>query len=822
MKSLFLLLALLPALGCAAQTRPSDGEACASLGERFAEPPQEARPLMIWEWMDGLLSAEGITADLEAYRAAGIGGVQQFVVGGELQTLVRDTTQAVGTAAWRALMQHAIAECGRLGLSFGTHNCPGWSSSAFPTVRPEDSMQKLVWSAVVVRGGKRIRTGLLQPEVDPQWNCYRDIAVLAVPDEPGIAVDPARILDLTGRMQPDGRLDVRLPRGRWRLMRFGHTTNGKTNAATGPAGGIGLECDKMSREAVRRYWAGYPQQLLDLAGDAVGRTFRRIEIDSYEAGGQEWTPLLPAEFARRRSYDLLPWLPVFAGITVGDEARTERFRDDFTATVRELFAENYYGLMGELARESGLQLLYQPYGTGASKPFNPIDTERIACQLPDDLFCTEFWTHPASWGWPSVPRHMDVAHRLGIQRICAEGFTCWPLAAWQDDPQSLKPIADRAFAMGVNALMLHAAAQNPWPGVVPGMTFGKWGTQFTPGQTWWKPAARPFFDYLARCQALLQSGCYVDDFRSASPSLASDFAGLQWTHRRTAGEELWFVANPCDSACRVTLTIGAAGRVPELWHPDTGCIGDAEAWRLAGDSLQVALPLEPFESLFVVLRRPAETAGPGLALAASEPVESRPLTGPWTLRFPEGWGAPAQVELPELIPWNEHAETGVRYFSGTACYAQTLHLDAAPAPGERWVLDLGTVKNIAAVRINGRDCGVLWKKPFRCDATGALRAGENRIEIEVTNLWPNRMIGDEQEPDDLTWEEPVRYEHAPGSPLTGSLLLEVPDWLRNGTPRPSAGRKTVSSFKFFGKDAPLLPSGLLGPVVLLRCGGAPE
>ena len=785
------------------------------LEARFAEPPQEARPLMIWEWMDGVVTAEGITADLEAYRKAGIGGVQQFVVGGALQTLVRDTTNAVGTDAWRRLMQHAIAECERLGLSFGTHNCPGWSSSAFPTVRPEDSMQKLVWSETAATGSKRLRITLPQPEVDPQWNYYREVAVLAVPDAE--QVDPARIVDLTAAMRPDGRIDIRLPHGRWRIFRFGHTTNGKTNAATGPTGGVGLECDKMSREAVRRYWAGYPQLLLELAGDAAGGTFSRLEIDSYEAGGQDWTPQMPDAFARRQGYDLRRWLPVLAGVTVGDAERSKQFNDHFEATVRALFAENYYGYMAELAHDAGLKLLYQPYGTGAAKPFNPIDTERIARQLPDDLFCTEFWTHPDSWGWPSVPRHMAVAHRLGIQRIYAEGFTCWPLSAWQDDPQSLKPQADRAFALGVNALMLHAAAQNPWPDVVPGMTFGKWGTQFTPGQTWWKPAARPFFDYLARCQALLQAGRWVDDFNTENPSLRSDFEAIRWTHRRTGEGDLWFVANPADSLVDVTLCFAAEGRLPELWHPDTGERTEASAWERTDDELRIALRLEPWQSLFVVLRRPADTDGPGLRQHDPQPVGLHPVAGTWQVNFPAGWGAPERIELPELIPWNEHPDAGVRYFSGTARYAQTVALDAAPAPGERWELDLGDVKNIAAVRINGRDCALLWKKPFRCDVTAALQAGENRLEIEVTNLWPNRLIGDEQEPDDIVWEEPEHYAYAPGNPSVGSLMREIPDWLRNGTPRPSAGRKTVVSFKFFDREAPLHPAGLLGPVLLRVC-----
>ena len=117
-----------------------------SLEAAFRNPSDETKPIMIWQWMDGLVSREGITADLEAYKAAGIGGVQQFLVGGPMQSMARDTTNAIGTDNWRRLMQHAISECSRLRLTFGTHNCPGWSSSAYPTVTPEYSMQKLVWT----------------------------------------------------------------------------------------------------------------------------------------------------------------------------------------------------------------------------------------------------------------------------------------------------------------------------------------------------------------------------------------------------------------------------------------------------------------------------------------------------------------------------------------------------------------------------------------------------------------------------------------------------------------------------------------------------
>lgn len=175
----------------------------------FRNPPAEAKPLIIWQWMDGLISKEGITADLEAYEKAGIGGVQNFQVGGPLQALARDTTNAIGSEKWQQLMKFAIDECSRLGLSFGTHNCPGWSSSAYPTVKPEYAMQKLVWSMKVASGKNRIK--LEKPEMNPQYGYYRDVAVIAVPDKD--VVQPSSIKILTRQMDRSGVLRWQMPKG---------------------------------------------------------------------------------------------------------------------------------------------------------------------------------------------------------------------------------------------------------------------------------------------------------------------------------------------------------------------------------------------------------------------------------------------------------------------------------------------------------------------------------------------------------------------------------------------------------------------------------
>lgn len=777
-----------------------------TMEEAFRNPPAEAKPLMIWQWMDGLVSREGITADLEAYKEAGIGGVQNFQVGGPMQGLAKDTTNAIGSEKWQRLMRFAIDECRRLGLSFGTHNCPGWSSSAYPTVKPEYAMQKLVWSTTVASG--RSRTRLIMPETDPQYSYYQDVAVIAVPDQDSVPMSSVR--NLTGQMDSRGVLHWKMPKGRWRIYRFGHTPNGKTNVATSPESGVGLECDKMNREAVSHFWESYPSVLLSLAGDEVGKTFQRLEIDSYEAGGQDWTSAMLEEFQKRRGYDMLTWLPVAAGMTIGDKASSKKFLNDWRETVTDLFAEYYYGYMSQLAHEHGLQLLVQPYGTGGgSGRFNPINTEKICKQLAaDDPISAEFWTNPTNWGWNDVPRVVDATRRAGHEIVYAEGFTCWPLHAWKDDPARLKAIADSAFCRGINKLMLHAGAHNPWVNAKPGMSFGMWGTQWMPGQTWWKDGAKPLFAYFARCQALLQRGVYVDDFKSRDASLTTDAHSIHWIHRRDGETDIYFVANTKDSTLMPHVTITGTGRLPEVWDPETGNMSEAEIWKMADGKTQVTLNLTTRRAVFLVFRNPTAETGSGKESFSEDITDIIPVTRKWTVRFDEG----KVVEWPSLTLWNESADNDIKYFSGTAHYEQRLYLKEFDRH-YRYILDLGEVKNLAVVRVNGKVCGTLWRPPFTIDITESLLGGDNLLEVDVTNLWVNRMVGDEQEPDDVEWSEPVAFGAAPNSPTIGRFMKAVPEWFSQGQPRPSK-RKAIVSFKFFEKDTPLLRSGLIGPVVL--------
>ncbi|WP_019988129.1 glycosyl hydrolase [Rudanella lutea] len=193
-----------------------------------------------------------------------------------------------------------------------------------------------------------------------------------------------------------------------------------------------------------------------------------------------------------------------------------------------------------------------------------------------------------------------------------------------------------------------------------------------------------------------------------------------------------------------------------------------------------------------------------------KPIE---LTAPWTVAFQANRGAPAQVTLPKLMSLHRHSEPGVRYFSGTATYTQTFNMPGASLTANRRViLDLGRVEVIAEVRVNGKDLGTLWKRPYQLDMTDALKAGANTLEVRVTNGWPNRLIGDAQLPDADSF---TAGAGAGGfASLSNGAIQTLPDWYKQGKPKPADGRVTFTTWKHYDKNAPLLEAGLIGPVRL--------
>lgn len=890
------------------------------LADGFRQPPESARPLVIWQWMNGCVTKEGITSDLESFKRAGVGGVQNFLVGGS-EAIVTDPTVQVLNPKWRELMRFAIEECARLGLSFGTHNCPGWSASGSPGVRPEDAMKKLVWTKTEFPAGTSVEPAALpHPVADARY--YRDVITLAV--RIGATVSAQDVQEITGPRWT-------VPAGSWRIYRFGETLTGGVNG-TAPPSGQGLEVDKLNRGALDRFWATYPAQLVELAGPHAGRTFTRLELDSYEAGVQEWTTDALAQFQAACGYDARTWLPVLAGETIGGTDASQRFREDWHLMVSRSLTENYFGHLGELIRRTpGMEFLLEPYATGHGELFNTSEVGPKGDQLMG-----EFWVGPTTWGWDSLKPVASAVHTLGQRVVLAEAFTGQPMYGWRFAPYDLKAPGDRAFAMGVNRMVLHAAAHQPWPHLKPGMTMGWWGTQFGPGQTWWEHGGPEWLDYLARCQFLLQQGDFVGDLAFFSPGrttpkLPAGYDGdtvgenvllerltvrdgrlvlpeggsyralilpampamrlevleklralaeqgaviagprpgrllgqrggvaaearfgqlvaelwdqgrvradtspaqvlaalavepdlhvesgaeVRWIHRRTEHENIYFISNP-GVAASVTLSFRATAPAVEIWHPDTGAVEPARHATPVNGRTHLTLDLDATGSCFVVFRSaptPGRTEPLATVAARSE------LTGAWRLSFPPGLGAPVEATIASLVSWTDHPDDGIRHFSGTATYSRTFTVPAEfLATGRHVFLDLGRVRHVAEVRVNGTAFPALWKPPYRLDLTRAVQAGTNDLEIQITNLWPNRLIGDAREPEDAEWGPEQHFKYVEHNPVVGRPLLKIPDWVERSLARPSARRVTFSSYEFFKADAPLLESGLLGPVYLESVG----
>ena len=300
-------------------------------------------------------------------------------------------------------------------------------------------------------------------------------------------------------------------------------------------------------------------------------------------------------------------------------------------------------------------------------------------------------------------------------------------------------------------------------------------------------------------------------------------------HRRDGETDLFFVANLSSNAVRRTLAFRVAGKVPEIWNPETGARQSLAFWREAEGRTVLVRELGPNESLFVVFRR----AGKPAAKAPTEAKErAMVVAGQWTVSFEPGRGAPTwEVPLERLQSLSEFDLPGIRYFSGLATYRKILPFndyrsidldDGTTCDGKafkkgakRYLLDLGRVEVTAEVIVNGKSCGTVWHRPYVVDVTDAIDASEgaleNEIVIKVANTWRNRLIGDHREPDDCEWG--VGNERAGDN--VGRPLRRIPDFVLKNTPRPSPNRICFATWDYFGLNSPLVPSGLIGPVRLI-------
>jgi len=866
------------------------------------------------------LKAKGVTSVL-LYFPGGVdyveGGGQKLVFG-ETENRIEATEEYSGpgaikepippspvwwSAEWRRMLRLAAKEGARLGLEVGiTAGAGGCEIRGLP-IPDEYYQQFLVFSNVSIQGPKEISQRLplgkdvLLGEKDGLPRYYRDIAVLAIPA--GGQVDPSRILDVTGKMAADGELKWQAPEGGWEIFRFGYSMQ-----VSGGWGGAFI--DHLNPKALDAKWDVTLGLLLKEMTPEERKGLTYVECDSFEGWGQSWTANFPDEFLKRRGYDIRPWLPVLAGRTIGDNARSTRFKRDYQLTISDLFADNHYARHTELARAAGLKFYAEAAGPHQHQ------TDLLKSLSRCDVPMGEFWTPGNHRGVGDDLRFLlrdaaAAAHGYGMKEVFCEAFTGGQ-DAWSVPPFRMKPVGDQAFCDGLTRPCIHGCTMTFWPDGKPGLSY--WGVEFNRNVTWWEQAGA-FTLYLARNSHMLKQGLFAADvayftgegigqgmprkssyaelgemydydrvnteillsrmeFKNGRIELPdgmsyrllvlkekeplsiaalrkllslveagatvvgrrptepyglqddpAEFASLadqlwskgetgpegsrtvgkgrvvwgrpvlqvlkeesvlpdfecrglstkgkiDWIHRHTDEGEIYLVCSRWEPVEQIECVFRVEGKVPELWDPVTGQIREAGSYRQADGRTIVPLRMDPCGSVFVVFRKPTtEMQRSGKNWSEYQSVQE--VAGPWQVDFDPAWFYPVPsgmtnttVMFNSLVDWATRPEAAVKYYSGRATYRKEFDIsakigsrmlaashtnqEAVTTNQERLFIDLGDVREVAAVRLNGKDLGVLWAKPFRVEVTGIIKVGANRLEIDVANLWPNRLTGDAFQP----------------------------------------------------------------------------
>ena len=664
-KYLFLFLVVLWMFSC----KETQG-----ISTSYFKPTQEtAKSWVYWYWLKSAYSKEGITADLEAMKSAGLRGAYLMTIKGPTDPPLMDPPVLQLSKEFWDMVHWALTEADRLGLKIAFHPADGFAVAGGPWITPELSMQKVVWADTII--SENDKKSLKLPVPKHYQSYYKDIATFAIPvdeafktsidiqpkittsnnetavfltdnskeetqfrlnevgwvqyefeqpftcksiqietkgnnyqahrllvevsddgktfkslgrletprhgwqdtdafythsivpttakyfrfvynpegTEPGAedldaakwnqglkvakiilsneplidnyqgksgavwrvsslttenkitnedCVDASKMINISHFMDNKGVLDWEIPKGTWRILRFGHTSTGHENATGGA--GKGLEVDKFNPEAIRFQLDQWFGEMLRTAGpELASKIVEILHMDSWECGSQNWSPVFRDEFKKRRGYDIVAYLPVMVGIPLNTIESSEQILYDVRKTISELIADNFFGTLADEAKNAGVKF----------------SSENVAPTMTSDaLLHFKYIDYPSGEFWFRSPTHdkpfdmldaISGGHIYGKDIIQAEAFTQLRMD-WDEHPGNLKTLADRNYALGINRFFYHVFVHNPWLDRKPGMTLDPIGTFFQRDQTWWKPG-KAFFDYCKNVQFQLQKGHPVID-----------------------------------------------------------------------------------------------------------------------------------------------------------------------------------------------------------------------------------------------------------------------------------------------------------------------
>ena len=550
-KLFFLFVFVLSSLYMHGQNNTSLSEA------EFMSPSNQYKPQLWLHWINGHISMEAITKDLESFKESGFGG---FTLFNSSEGMPAAGPVGYMSDTWFDMLKHTGRESARLGLEMGICNGSGWSVSGGPWVEPEQAMQEVVWTEKQVTGPLHFESALDIPlpalglERDMQKNAevnkryyvprervaghYHDIILLAFPTPKGEKegtpfrikdwwgksgfnkysaylkdprapendemIDPGKIINISEYLDEKGHLQWDVPPGEWTILRLGYQPTGRQNHPAAQ-NGRGLEINKLSASDVRFFWKHSAGRMIDSLDKAAPGALKFVLIDSYEAGHQNWTQEFVSEFKKRRGYNPLMLLPSLTGRVVKDMETSEKFLWDFRKTIGDLLAENFYGQIAKLCHEKGVMLAPEPYGSFGN-------TNDFTVSGFVDLPMNEWWTFSNKDVFPTATAKLvsSAAHTYGRTVVGSEAFTGSPYRIFEESPRDFKTQGDYFFSAGINQFSLHAFVHDPYE-IAPGFGLGGYGARFDRRNTWW-PHINGWTEYLSRCQYLLQQGISVSDF----------------------------------------------------------------------------------------------------------------------------------------------------------------------------------------------------------------------------------------------------------------------------------------------------------------------
>jgi len=531
----------------------------AKLKGEFASPPDSARPGVYWYFMDGNMDREMMEVDLKSMHEAGLRKALFL----EVNIGVPRGPVAFMSEAWQDNFANAAKFADKLGIEIILGTGPGWTGSGGPWVKPEQSMQHLCVSSVQINTPGPTKAKLPVPAPLPpssfaglsghlvnehnQW--YADVAVLAFPTptpapapdsldvkalhrtdpytiwkhvlryvpstaeypEPAVSavIDPESIIDLTGKMRPDGSLDWQVPPGNWTVMRFAARSTGQTTRPA-PAPGHGFEVDKFDRKAFEFHFQNFHQKLMDKIGKRrPNRGWTALHLDSWEMSSQNWTKAFREAFRKQCGYDPQPFYPAYHGLIVGSRKQTERFLFDMRRAAQELLLNEYAQTIKDTAHKNGFYYTSQGYDMN---PAGDLDLLSLA-----DIPSCEFWINNHNDAVYSCVEAVSAAHTMGKPVVRAEAFTSGG-GVFGVSPGDMKDQSNWAFAMGINEFIFHTFQHQPLgkEGPRPGMTMGGHGIHWHRNQTFW-PMVGAYHEYVARCGQILRQGVSVADVLYLTP-----------------------------------------------------------------------------------------------------------------------------------------------------------------------------------------------------------------------------------------------------------------------------------------------------------------